>query len=176
MNVEGTDCFQGLDIVSELIVSHCGFNPDDLFAVRACPGCGRQPADVSTMDISGNGRFKVIVQGFLQDPIELPGTELLYCRCNRCDSIYCVVMFGPKDYEGAVITEYLIVREDRFLKNAVREIEALAREGRMIESVDEWITSRLTGSINYALAMMDSELCLVDEGWNESRYRKKWFL
>ncbi len=176
MNVEGTDCFQGLDIVSELIVSRCGFNPDDLFAVRACPGCGRQPAEVSIVDIAGNGRFTVTVKGPIQGPIELPGTELLYCKCNRCGSIYCVVMFGPKDYEGVVITEYLIVREDRFLKNAVREMEALAREGRMTESVDDWITSRLTGSINNALAMIDSELCLIDEGWNESRYRKKWFL
>ncbi|MGA9141722.1 MAG: hypothetical protein WBZ29_15970, partial [Methanocella sp.] len=72
--------------------------------------------------------------------------------------------------------EYLIVREDRFLKNAVREMEALAREGRTIKSVDDWITSRLTGSINNALAILDSELYLVDECWNESRYRKKWFL
>jgi len=176
MNVEGTDCFQGLDIVSELIVSRCGFNPDDLFAVRACPGCGRQPGEVSIVDIAGNGRFAVTVKGPGQDPIKLPGTELLYCKCNRCGSIYCVVMFGPKDYEGAVITEYLIVREDRFLKNAVQELGTLAREGSRPVDVDDWITSRLSASINNALATMDSEVCLVEENWNESRYRKKWFL
>lgn len=176
MNVEGTDCFQGLDIVSELIVSRCGFNPDDLFAVRACPGCDRQPGEVSVIDIAGNGRFAVTVRGPGQAPIELPGTELLYCRCHRCGSIYCVVMFGPLGYDEAVITEYLIVRQDRFLDNAVRELRALARRGSRPADVDGFVTSQLTGSINHALAVMDSELCLAEESWCESRYRKKWFL
>jgi hypothetical protein len=176
MNVEGTDCSLGLDIVSELIVSRCGFNPDDIFVVRACPGCGRQPAEVITMDIAGSGRFAVTVKGSFQGPVELPGNELLYCKCNGCGSIYCVVMFGPVNYERAVITEYLIVREDRFLKIAIRELEALMHEGKKPGNVDDWITLKLAESINKALAGMDSQLCLTDEDRNESLYRKKWFL
>ncbi|OPY26099.1 MAG: hypothetical protein A4E28_02694 [Methanocella sp. PtaU1.Bin125] len=176
MNVERPDCFQGLDIVSELIVSRCGFNPDDLFAVRACPGCGRQPGVAGAVDLAGNGSFSVRIKGPGQDPIELPGSELLYCQCHRCGSIYCVIVFGPANYEDAVITEYLIVREDRFLSNATRQLRVLTREGRRPADVGEWITSRLTRAINDALAVMDSELCLAEESWSESRYRKKWFL
>jgi hypothetical protein len=126
------------------------------------------------VDLAGNDNFRVVVRGPYQDPVELPGTELIYCECYHCDSVYCVVIFGPLYHEEAVLTEFLIIREDRFLKRAVRELEALVREGHTPENIGEWITLKLTCSINRALALMDGQVQLICQDWTGSRYRKQW--
>jgi hypothetical protein len=166
----------GLDVTSELIVSRSEYNPDDLMAARSCPGCGRQPTSLNAQYLARGASLEVALDRPFPDRIELKSTGMLSCECGHCGLLYQIFIFGPLNYGEMTLTGYFTIVENGFLDRIADELEALQRERKLPENIDDWAAGKLAGAIVKVFTLLDDRNWLIIGQWKEGEYRKKWVL
>jgi hypothetical protein len=161
----------GLRVMTELVVSRLGFNPDTTLATMTCRRCGKLLLGSRIVSTQAPSTITIRTADRHSYVLEVSETMHVDCACGRT---YTIVLYGPALYgddccSASAIVEYTGCSKQHTgsLSNKLPAVtmpgeqSLLSRE--MMDTVSHIV--RLAGR---------GGLPIIEENWHESRYGYGW--